>query len=109
MWADQGENLDEALALVQQAVALEPGNGAYIDSLGWAYFQLGQYDRARDYLERAAMLVGDDAIVLEHLGDLYSVLGEIDEARSAYERSLALEADNAGQVRQKLDRLIDGQ
>lgn len=108
MWADQGQNLDEALTLVQQAVALEPDNGAYIDSLGWAHYQLGQYDEARGHLERAARIVGDDAVVLEHLGDLYNALGKIEDARQSYERSLALEAENASEVRQKLDQLGDG-
>jgi tetratricopeptide (TPR) repeat protein len=108
MWADQGENLDEALDLVRQAVALEPENGAYIDSLGWAHFQLGQYDEARGYLERAARIVGDDAVVLEHLGDLYIALGEFDDARDFYQRSLSLDAENAGQVQQKLEQLGGG-
>lgn len=108
MWAENGENLQEALALVQQAVALEPDNGAYVDSLGWAHFQLGRYDEARGYLERAAKLVGDDATVFEHLGDVYAALGQIEKARAAYERSLALDAENAGRVQQKLDQLNDG-
>lgn len=107
MWADQGQNLDRALVLVRHAVALEPDNGAYIDSLGWAHFQLGQYDEARGYLERAANLVGEDAVVFEHLGDLYQTLGQIEEARESYERSLDLEAENASEVLRKLDQLGD--
>jgi tetratricopeptide (TPR) repeat protein len=109
MWAEQGQNLEQALQLVQQAVALEPDNGAYIDSLGWAYFQLGQYAEAQGYLERAARLVGDDATVFEHLGDLYTVLGREADARDFYQRSLALADENAPQVQQKLDRLGGGQ
>lgn len=105
MWAEKGQNLERALSLVRQAVALEPGNGAYVDSLGWTHFQLGQYDEARSYLERAVGLVGQDAIVFEHLGDLYVVLGRLQEARDMYQRALALNAENAGQVQEKLDRL----
>ena len=108
MWADQGENLQEALRLVEQAVALEPDNGAYIDSLGWAYFQLGEYDKARGYLERAASLVGDDAIVLEHLGDVYRALGRLEAARESYQRSLALNDENAAEVERKLNELEGG-
>ena len=108
MWADQGENLEKALLLVQQAVALDPENGAYIDSLGWAHYQLGQYDEARGYLERAARIVGDDAVVLEHLGDLYLALGEIEDARVSYQRSLELEAENASEVQLKLEQLGNG-
>jgi len=105
MWADAGENLERALLLVQQAVDIEPDNGAFIDSLGWAHFQLGQYEEARGFLERAATLVGDDPVVYEHLGDLYVALGRLEQAREVYQRALDLEADNAAVVRGKLDRL----
>ncbi len=105
MWAEAGENLERALLLVQQAVDIEPDNGAFVDSLGWVHFQLGQYEEARGFLERAASLVGDDPEVYEHLGDLYVVLGRLEEAREVYQRALDLEADNAAVVRGKLDRL----
>lgn len=105
MWAEAGENLERALLLVQQAVEIEPDNGAFIDSLGWAHFRLGQYEEARGFLERAASLVGDDPVVYEHLGDLYVALGRLEQAREVYERALDLEADNAMVVRDKLNRL----
>ena len=105
MWADAGENLERALLLVQQAVELEPDNGAFMDSLGWTHFQLGQFEEAQGFLERAASLVGDDAVVYEHLGDLYVALGRVEQAREAYERAVDLEPDNAAEVSNKLDRL----
>jgi tetratricopeptide (TPR) repeat protein len=107
MWAEEGENLDRALSMVSQAVSMEPDNGAYADSLGWTYFQLGKYEEARGHLERAADLVGDDAVVFEHLGDLYVVLGDLEKARQVYERALELEAENTDQVRRKLAELVD--
>ncbi len=108
MWAEQGENLDEAVKLVRRAVALDPDNGSYVDSLGWAHFRLGEYDRARTYLERATRLAPEDATVHEHLGDVYVALGELDKARTTYRRALELGEDNAEQVRRKLDRLPHG-
>jgi len=105
MWAEAGENLDEALLLVQQAVEIEPDNGAFADSLGWAHFQLGQYEESQGFLERAAELVGNDPVVFEHLGDLYVALGRLDQAREVYQRALDLEADNAQAVKDKLSRL----
>jgi tetratricopeptide (TPR) repeat protein len=105
MWAEAGENLDEALLLVQQAVEIEPDNGAFADSLGWTHFQLGQYEESQGFLERAAELVGNDPVVFEHLGDLYVALGRLDQAREVYQRALDLEADNAQAVRDKLSRL----
>ncbi len=105
MWADLGRNLEGALALVERAVAIEPDNGAYVDSLGWALFRLGRYERARGLLERAARLVPGDAVISEHLGDLYLAVGRPAEARLHYERALSLDGDNAGAVSDKLDRL----
>jgi tetratricopeptide (TPR) repeat protein len=104
-FAEAGENLDEALKLIQRAVALDPDNGSYVDSLGWAYYQLGRHDEARGYLERAVRLEPADATLQEHLGDVYVALGQNDRAREAYHRALELGDDNAEQVRRKLDRL----
>ena len=105
MWADLGRNLEDALELVERAVALEPDNGAYVDSLGWALFRLGRYDRARQLLERAARLIPGDAVISEHLGDLYMAVGRPAEARLHYERALSLDGENAGAVSDKLDQL----
>ncbi|HTQ79032.1 MAG TPA: tetratricopeptide repeat protein, partial [Thermoanaerobaculia bacterium] len=105
MWAEKGENLPEALAMIKRAVALDPDNGAYVDSLGWTHYQLGQYDRARDYLERATRLVPEDPTVHEHLGDVYVALGDRAKAREMYRRALDLGDHNADQIRRKLDGL----
>jgi len=109
--AEAKENLDEALSLVERAVALEPDNGAYVDSLGWTCYQLGRHEQARGYLERAARLEPTDATLQEHLGDVYVALGQNDQARAAYGRALELgdddtsKADNAEKLRRKLDSL----
>lgn len=105
LWADRGENLDEALALILRAVALDPENGAYVDSLGWVRFRLKEYAPARGLLERAARLMPKDASVQEHLGDLFKTTGEVARAREAYRRALALESENADQVKRKLAEL----
>jgi tetratricopeptide (TPR) repeat protein len=103
--AEAKESLDEALSLVERAVALEPDNGAYVDSLGWTYYQLGRHEQARGYLERAARLEPTDATLQEHLGDVYVALGQNDRARAAYGRALELGDENAEKLRHKLDSL----
>lgn len=92
MWAERSENLDRALEFILRAVASDPDNGAYVDSLGWAYFQLGRFAEARQHLEWAAKLEREDPTVFHHLGDAYSALGLDDEARDAYEHALELDA-----------------
>lgn len=111
MFAERGENLDEARKLIEKAVALEPDNGAYVDSLGWVYYRLGQFEHARATLERATRLETADGTVQEHLGDVYGAMGQRDRAGEAYRRAIALETGDPAKVeavRRKLDGLAGG-
>ncbi|MCH9647939.1 MAG: tetratricopeptide repeat protein [Deltaproteobacteria bacterium] len=107
MWADQGENLVEALDFIQRAVSADPDNGAYVDSLGWVFHQLGRHEEALVQLERASSLVPEDGTILEHLGDVYLSLGRRGEAKQAYERALLLSDANVEQIRAKLKPLAE--
>ena len=111
MFAERGENLDEARKLIEKAVALEPDNGAYVDSLGWVYYRLGRYEQARAALERATRLETADGTVQEHLGDVYGAMGQRDRAGEAYRRAIELESGDpakADAVKRKLDSLAGG-
>jgi|KBSMisStaDraftv2_1062788.scaffolds.fasta_scaffold29877_1 tetratricopeptide (TPR) repeat protein len=88
MFADHGQRLDEALGMIKKAVDLDPANGAYLDSLGWAYFKLGKYDLAEDSLTKASQHMGADPTVQEHLGDLYQKTGRLKLAAAHWERAL---------------------
>jgi tetratricopeptide (TPR) repeat protein len=88
MFADKGIKLPEALKLIKQAVDLDPNNGAYLDSLGWAYFKLGQYEQAEDNLRKAVERDQTDPTVHDHLGDLYEKTGRIRLAAAQWELSL---------------------
>jgi len=102
-FADGGYNLEEAVQLVRRAIALDPDNGAYVDSLGWAFFRQGKNEEAQLLLERAARLEPEDAVLHEHLGDVYAALGHKARAREAYQRALDLDDEgNRDQVKQKL-------
>lgn len=102
---DRGEKLDEALAMIEQAVALDPRNGAYIDSLGWAYYRLGRLEEAVTTLERAATLESADPVVNDHLGDAYWRVGRLREARFQWHRALSFDPEEADAqaIRHKLD------
>jgi len=88
MLADKGTRLPEALGMIRKAVEQEPMNGAYLDSLGWAYFKMGQYELAEDNLRRAVERDRTDATVHEHLGDLYEKTGRIRLAAAQWKLSL---------------------
>jgi tetratricopeptide (TPR) repeat protein len=112
MLADQNTKLEEALAYIKRAVDLDPTNGAYLDSLGWAYFRLGKYELAEDNLLKASQKINTDPTVHDHLGDLYQKTGRLKLAATNWERALiewnrtiAAEVDPADQTRvqKKLD------
>lgn len=88
MLADKGVQLPEALKLIQQAVNQQPMNGAYLDSLGWAYYKLGEYDLAEDNLRSAVARDQTDPTVHMHLGDLYEKTGRIRLAAAQWQLSL---------------------
>ena len=87
---DRGENLAEGLELVQRAVLLRPQSGHIVDSLGWAYFRLGQYETALEFLERAVELSPGDVTLNDHLGDALWRVGRRIEARYQWRRALSL-------------------
>jgi tetratricopeptide (TPR) repeat protein len=89
MLADQGRKLPEALQLIGEAVNLEPQNGAYLDSLGWVYFKLGQYSEAEANLLKANERMNTDPTIHDHLGEVYEKTGKLKLAVEQWERSLA--------------------
>jgi tetratricopeptide (TPR) repeat protein len=112
MLADQNTKLEEALGYIKRAVDLDPVNGAYLDSIGWAYFRLGKYELAEENLLKASQKINTDPTVHDHLGDLYQKTGRLklaaihwERALSEWNRTIASEVDPADQARvqRKLD------
>lgn len=103
-WIDQGVYLDEGLKIIKQAVNKEPNNGAYVDSLGWAYYRLGQYDKALSILERASRLEPTDPVVTDHLGDAMWRVGRQLEARYQWRKALAF--DPSAEERAKIEKKL---
>jgi tetratricopeptide (TPR) repeat protein len=112
MLGDRGVRLDDALAMVQKAVQEEPQNGAYLDSLGWVYFKMGQYALAEANLRKASDRMGSDPAVHDHLGELYEKTGRLKMAASQWEQSLQeyartvpadAEPGDVNKVQKKLD------
>lgn len=104
MWADRGIRLEEARELLEKAVAREPRNGAYLDSLGWVYFRLGRLEKAQTLLLAAKEREPDDPTIEEHLGDLSERQGDIQKAIAHWEHALELKHEEPEKVRQKLAR-----
>ena len=112
MLADRGVRLEEALGYVKKAIQLDPQNGAYLDSLGWAYFKLGNYELAEESLRKAIDRIQNDPTVLDHMGDLLQKTERLKLAAAYWERALAewaksvpTDVDNTevARVQKKLD------
>jgi len=112
MLADRGVRLDESVKYIQKALELDPNNGAYLDSLGWAYYKMARYDLAEPPLEKAAHRFHNDPTIHEHLGNLYLRMGKPDMAEEQWERALkewpqAVSSDfDAGEAK-KLQKQLD--
>jgi tetratricopeptide (TPR) repeat protein len=98
------KDLERAERMVKHAIEKEPDNAYYIDSLGWVYYQRGDYGRAVKELERAVKLVGEDPVMLEHLGDAYRGLSRFKDALAVYQHSSRLQESNS-KLREKIESM----
>src|SRR3954465_4473804 len=104
-WIDQGVNLDEGMKMIKRAVEQRPDDGYIVDSLGWAYYRIGNFEDAVKNLERAIDLKPEDPTINDHLGDAYWRVGRILEAKFqwAHARDLKPEADELPKIEAKIN------
>ena len=104
-WVDQGVHLDRAMEMIEKAVEQRPEDGFIVDSLGWAYYRLGEYEKATLHLERAVALEPRDPTINDHLGDALWRVGRRQEALFQWRRALTMEPDDdlADTIEGKLD------
>jgi tetratricopeptide (TPR) repeat protein len=103
-WIDQGVKLDEGMEMIKRAVQQRPDDGYIVDSLGWAYFRVGNYEESVKQLERAIELKPEDPTINDHLGDAYWRVGRVLEARFqwAHARDLKPDPDDLPKIEAKL-------
>jgi len=103
-WVDQGLNLDEGMRMIKRSVEQRPDDGYIVDSLGWAWYRVGNYDEAVKQLERAVELKPVDPTINDHLGDAYWRVGRTLEAKFqwAHARDLKPEPDDLKKIEEKL-------
>lgn len=89
MLAQRGLKLDQATTMLQKAVQFDPQNGAYLDSLAWAYYKQGEYARAEDLERKAVLRQPNDPSLLAHLGEIYAHDGKLSMAVSEWERAMS--------------------
>ncbi|MEM1345806.1 MAG: tetratricopeptide repeat protein [Pseudomonadota bacterium] len=108
-WVDMGMNLDEAQNMIEKAVQQRPEDGYIVDSLGWVFYRLGNFEEAVVHLGRAVELRPVDPIINDHYGDALWMVGRRIEAEFQWQRALSFdpEEDEAERIRRKLDVGLD--
>jgi len=103
-WIDQGINLDDGMRMIKRAVEQRADDGYIVDSLGWAYYRLGNNEEAVKQLERAVELKPEDPTINDHLGDAYWKVGRVLEARFqwSHARDLKPEPEDLVKIEAKL-------
>jgi tetratricopeptide (TPR) repeat protein len=103
-WVDQGVNLDEGMRMIKRAVEQRADDGYIVDSLGWAYFRLGNYEEAVKQLDKAVELKPEDPTINDHLGDAYWRVGRTLEAHFqwSHARDLKPEPEDLAKIEEKL-------
>jgi len=105
MLADSGRRLKDSLAFVERALALDPDNPAYLDSLGWALFKMERYAPAEEKLRAALRYDATDPVLREHLGDLLIATGRPEEAVREWEAALQCGHEEPERIREKMQRV----
>ena len=83
--------------MIVDAYLQSSDEGTIVDSLGWAFYNIGQYELAIKYLEKASDLAPSEAIIYDHLGDAYWESGRYDEAVFQWNHAVSLK-DNSGEI-----------
>ena len=104
MLAERGERLAESVTYIKKALEIEPDNGSFLDSLGWAYYKDGQLDLAEQNLKKAATQLSTNSVIQDHYGDVLFKMGRFQDAIDAWTRALGGDADDID--RGSLDKKI---
>lgn len=97
------EQLERALEMVKISIAADSLNSSYLDTIGWVYYKLGDYDIAKKYLEKAIEVGGESAVMLDHLGDVEFKLGNKSRAVELWEKSFELD-ESKTEIKLKIEK-----
>ena len=101
--SERGIDLQNALEMSKKAVAQEPKNASYLDTIGWIYFKLDSLDNAKKNVETASNMEEKNATILDHLGDIYFKLGQKEKAKQLWNKAYSLDQSKA-EIKRKIDK-----
>lgn len=101
---DRNEELESALKMVEEALRAVPGNGQFLDTRGWAYFQMGRLKEAEADITAALEKLPGEPVILEHVGDIYWATGRNKESLWLWRQSLELNPEDrdSRRIKEKL-------
>ncbi|MFC2083461.1 tetratricopeptide repeat protein [Bacteroidota bacterium] len=99
--AERGLQLERALKMSKIAVESDSTNSSYLDTIGWVYYKVGEYQKAKFYVEEAIKEENDNATLIDHLGDIIMKLGDKQKAINYWEKALELDS-SLERVKQKI-------
>jgi len=106
MLAEAGYKLEEAMEMVDEAIALAPDNASYLDTKGWIYFKLNKFEESEEYLLKANQIDPENDEILMHLGELYYMMGLHDKAKELWQEAIEKGADGK-MVKNKMEQGIE--
>jgi len=92
--SERGLQLERALQMVKISIEADALNSSYLDTIGWVYYKLGEYDKALPFIQQAIEVGGESSIMLEHLGDILFMQGSRDQALEIWKKALELDSAN---------------
>jgi tetratricopeptide (TPR) repeat protein len=101
--AERGIRLQDALTMSKKAIEAEPKNSSYLDTIGWIYFRLGDYKKAKKNIEEAVKLESKNATLLDHLGDVHFKLGEKSKAFDLWKNAFELDSTKI-EIKMKIEK-----
>ena len=107
-WLEREYKIDIALGMLEKAYAARSNDPYIIDSIGWAYFLVNQYEKAENFLKRAVELMPQDPTVNDHYGDILWKLDRKIQARYFWLSVLNLEEAEDEMKKNIQEKLIDG-
>ena len=90
-WLERNYKIDTAIEMLKQAYDQKQNDPYIIDSIGWAYYLIGNYEEAESLLKKAVRLMPNDPIVNDHYGDILWKLGRKIQAKYFWENVLNFE------------------
>ena len=107
-WLERDYQTDEAMRMLEKAYALKSNDPYIIDSIGWAYYLIDNYEEAEKYLKRAVELMPEDPVVNDHYGDILWKLNRKIQARYFWNNVLSFDNTEEDIIKKINIKLIEG-